>query len=479
MERLTGLDAGFLYLETPTSPMHTLKVALLDPAPGSGELDAVALRDRVAARLHLLPPLRRRVVEVPFGLHHPVWIEDPDLDLDHHIRVVRVDAPGGAAEMDAKISEIARRPLDRGRPLWELTLLDGMADGRLAVLVKVHHAVADGVAASQLLANVMVTDPADDPHVPDDHRVRGSADWRPDPRPGRGRLVVDALRDHVGGLRELPGLVVATTGRLAALAAHRRAAEIAAPRPMLDVPRTSFNRSLTPARSFATTSLPLDEVRRVKQAAGVTLNDVVLAVVSGALCRYLDAGGELPDRSLVAGVPLSADAPSDQLRLGGNRVSNLFTTLATDEEDLGRRLQRIHDVTAEAKQVADLLGPELLASWSHYVPPRPYAWIVRQYARFDVADRLPPPLNVIVSNVPGPREELFAGGARLVELYSVGPVLEGIGLNITVWSYLDRLFVGVLACADAVPDASAISAELPIALEALAAALAVGATSTA
>jgi len=208
----------------------------------------------------------------------------------------------------------------------------------------------------------------------------------------------------------------------------------------------------------------------VKTAFGVTVNDVVLAMVAGSLRAYLLARGELPDVPLVAGVPVSTDAPDAVARLGGNKVSNLFTTLATDQSDPRRRLAAIHAVTSEAKVVQNLLGAELMADWVQYAPPRPYAAAMRWYSGRNLADRHAPPINVVVSNVPGPRVPLYAGGARLVELYSVGPILEGIGVNVTVWSYLDDLFVGVIGCPETLPDPERLTAGITEALAELLAA---------
>jgi len=461
MQRLTGLDAGFLYMEAPTLHMHTLKVAVLEPAPGVDELPLEWVRDQISARLHLLPPFRRRLVEVPFGFHHPVWVDDPDFDIEYHVRSVQVASPGGQAEMDAAISVIAGRPLDRSRPLWELYVLQGLADGRIGVLVKIHHAAADGVAASQLLANVMVTDASGlelEPEPPA---------FEPEPLPTASRLLADAFYDHLVQLALFPLLVARTAVRLFSVVRHRRSTEVSAPRPILDTPRTSFNVGLTAGRVFSSASLPLADVKRVKSALGFTLNDVILGLVAGSLRTYLARRGELPDKSLVAGVPVSTDKPDAVARLGGNKVSNLFTSLATDEPDPLLRLKAIHAVTSEAKVVQNLLGAEMMQDWVQYTPPGPYSWFMRLYSRFNLADRHRPPINLVVSNVPGPRQTLFAGGARLVELYSVGPVLEGIGLNITVWSYLNRLYVGLLACPEATPDAAQITEGLHHALDEL------------
>lgn len=458
MERLSGLDAGFLYMETPSLHMHTLKMAVFDPAPGDGRTFE-QMRDQIGRRLSLLPPFRRRLVEVPLHFHHPVWIEDPDFDLDYHVRRVVLPSPGTRRQLDEAVGDIAGLSLDRDRPLWRLHIFEGLDDGSIAVLIKIHHAVADGVAASALLANAMVTSP-------DQPDVAAGEDWSPEAVPSSRRLMTDALRDHVRQLLHLPGLLLRTMRRIWALLAHRRATDKRTPLPMLHTPNTSFNSSLTPHRSFATTSLAFEQVREVRRRYSVTVNDVVLALVGGALRTYLLNGDELPDWPLVAGVPVSADTDAIP-RLGGNRVSNMFTTLATDQADPIARLKTIHEVTGEAKEVQRLLGPDTLADWVQYTPPSPYSWVIRQYSGRRLADRHRPPINVVVSNVPGPREPLFVAGAPLREIYSVGPILEGIGLNVTVWSYCDRLYVGVLACREAMPDAHPITDGMRAALDEL------------
>ena len=456
MERLSGLDAGFLYMETPTLHMHTLKVAVLEPAPGIDDVPVEWVREQVRERLHLLPPFRRRLVAVPFGFHHPVWIDDPDLDLHHHVRGVDVAAPGGRREMDAAISAIAGRPLDRTRPLWEMYVLRGLAGGRIGILVKLHHAAADGVAASQLLANVMDDRPDALPPAPPPADL-GDTSAGPPPVPGPAGLLLQAFLEHLEQVALLPALVLRTAARLVRVVRHRRTATITPPRPVLDTPDTTFNGALTAHRTFHTTAVALADVKAVKAALGVTVNDVVLALVAGSLRSYLLSRGELPEAPLMAGVPVSTDRHDAVARLGGNKVSNLFTTLATNESDPLARLQAIHDVTSEAKVVQNLLGADLMADWVQYTPPGPYAAFMRGYSRFNLADHHAPPINVVVSNVPGPRRPLYAGGARLLELYSVGPILEGIGLNITVWSYLDELFVGIIGCPETLPEPGRIA----------------------
>jgi WS/DGAT/MGAT family acyltransferase len=461
MERLRGIDAAFLYTETPTAHMHTMKVAVLELAPGV-DYGIARVKADLAARLHLLPPFRRRLVEVPLGLHHPVWIEDATFDLDRHVKSRRVPPPGGPREVDAVISDIASVPLDRRWPLWELWLIEGLAGGRVAAVGKIHHAVADGVAVAGLLANVM------DPGLRDLAASAEASPWSPETVPSPARLVGDALSEHVRQLDRLPRLVGRTVRNLVGAARRRRAAAVVPPIPIGQAPRTSINGALTPERVFASTALPLGVIKAVKDTFGVTLNDVLLALVASALSEHLGARGERPSRPLLAEVPVATDAPGMR-RIAGNRLSNLFTSLCTDVEDRATRLRAIHRVTASAKEVHLALGPDLYEAWMAYVPPRPFAWAMRLYSRWRLADRHAPPVNVIISCVPGPRIPLRWPGGRLEAIYSVGPIIEGVGLNVTAWSYIDRLCVGVLACPRFLPDPGDLAERLHVELTELAA----------
>lgn len=448
MERLSGIDAAMLYLETPTVHMHTMKVAVLAPAPGADYSKRGVTRE-LARRLGRLPPFRRRLVEVPLGLHHPVWV-DAEPDLDRHVRRVRVRRPGGARELDAVVGQIAGVPLDRRRPLWELTIVHGLAGGRVAIVGKIHHALADGVAVANLLAAAM------EPGA-------GGRRAASEAQPSRMRLVRDALADRGHDLVRLPALVRRTAANLAAVARRRRTAA-GPPLPLRDTPWTPINGAPGAARTFASLSLPLDDVRAVRGALGVTVNDALLGLVAGALRRYLLARDALPAQPLVAEVPVSTDAGG---RVDGNRLSNLFVSLHTDVADPCDRLRAIHAGAVEAKAVHDLLGAEMYGEWTALAPPRPLAWLVRQYSRLRLADRHRPAVNVIVSCVPGPRERLHWSGGTVEDLFSVGPIIEGAALNVTAWSYADRLNVGVLACARLVPDPHEVAAGVDEELRAL------------
>ena len=455
MERMTGLDAGFLYMETPTLHMHTLKIAVIDPAGVPGGYTFDLLKEVLATRLKYLPPFRRRVVEVPFGLTHPVWIEDPDFDLDYHVRRVAVPAPGGPREFGELISDIASHQLDRRRPLWELWVVEGLEHGHIGVVAKIHHAAADGVAAAAMLANALGVGETD---------AEAVDTWRPDPIPSDWELFAGAATSLAVALAHLPRLLWRTFQGFFRLVQRRRQGGDLPP-PPFSAPAVSFNRALTPHRRFVFSSIPLDDVKEVKNALGATVNDIVLALSAAALRRYLQDRGELPPRPLMAGVPVSVGEMG--ARSSGNMVSNLFTSIPTDVDDPVERVRTVHRMMQGAKDVHNALGAEMLSDWTELTPPRPFAAFMRFYSRRELASRHRPPINVVISNVPGPAAALDIAGARLASIYSMGPILEGIGLNITVWSYCGSLNFGIVSCRELMPDLWRLTDHIQDALEEL------------
>jgi diacylglycerol O-acyltransferase len=452
MKRMEGVDAGFLYMETRTMHMHTVKVSILERVGG---FDFDVFVKEVVARMDKLPPFHKRPLMDPLHLNHPLWIGDKEIDPSRHIFRVAVPKPGSMRELEKIVGQIISVPLDRSVPLWELHVCEGLEGGRVAVIAKIHHAIADGNAANNLLGNA----------------TEGSGPSGPppplEPTPSKLELLRSAFSDAVRQAFMLPSLLLTTVRSIFGTVKLSKAAEISPPRPILDAPRTSFNGPLGSRRNFATTTLSLDEIKAAKQAHGVTLNDVVLGVVSGALRRWMAANGEHPTRSLLAGVPVGTDAPGGAPRLEGNRVSNMFTTLATDIDDPHERLQQISRVTFAAKDALKTTGPDMLRDWSQFTPPGLFTVAMRMYSRFQAASWHQPPFNVVVSNVAGPREELRLGDFRLVDLFSVGPILEGIGINVTAWSYQNRMNFSVMSCPDLVSDLGPLIAEFAPALHEL------------
>jgi WS/DGAT/MGAT family acyltransferase len=463
MQRLTGLDASFLYLETPSSHMHVAGLMILDPSSVEGGVSLERVKEVYGQRLHLAPPFRRRLAEVPFGLHHPLWIADPDFDIDFHIRATALPSPGTKEQLSTLVGRLSAIPLDRTRPLWEVWVIEGLEDGNVAVLSKVHHAAIDGASGNEMTVALLDLTPEIAEHEPEE-------EWAPDRIP----TDVELLGYAASSLARQPFRVAKAVGKTAgaALAVRRRNREqpnLEPPPSPFSAPRTSFNTAITPRRSFAFASVPLPLVKAVKNAAGATVNDVVLALCAGTLRSYLDARGEQPDGPLVAMVPVSVRSEDEKDALG-NRVSSMFASLATDVDDPVDRLKVIHECMAEVKEQQKAIGADTLGDWAEFAAPALAGRAARLYSRTKMADRHRPLFNVTISNVPGPPFPLYSIGARMVANFPVGPIMEGGGLNITVMSYLDQLDFGLLACPDVLPDVWSLADGLGAALDELVAA---------
>ena len=460
MQRLTGLDASFLYLETPSSHMHVAGLMILDPSEVEGGVDLDRVKEVYGRRLHLAPPFRRRLAEVPLGLHHPLWIEDPDFDLDFHIRSTALPSPGNRDQLSTLVGRLSAIPLDRTRPLWEVWVIEGMEDGNVAVLSKVHHAAIDGASGNEMTVALLDLTPEIAEHEPEE-------EWTPDRVPSDPELLTYAATSLARQpLRVARALGKTVGGALAVRRRNRQQPNLEPPPSPFSAPRTSFNTAITPRRSFAYTSVSLPQVKAVKNATGATVNDVVLALCAGALRSYLEDQGEQPDGPLVAMVPVSVRAEEEKDALG-NRVTSTFASLATDIDDPVKRLEVIHECMAEVKEQQKALGADTLGDWAEFAAPAVAGVAARLYSRTKMADRHRPLFNVTISNIPGPPFPLYSIGARMVANYPVGPIMDGGGLNMTVMSYLDQLDFGLQACPDVLPDLWSLADGLPAALDQL------------
>jgi WS/DGAT/MGAT family acyltransferase len=465
MYRLDGQDAIFLYRETPAALMHTLKVHIVKPGNPDESCDAQFRR----LKRHLLnsaPVLRQRVLDIPFGIHHPVLVDDPNFDVSAHVYRAAIPAPGGMRELDNMVAQIGSTPLDRSRPLWEMWLLEGLDSGHMVMVHKVHHAMADGKAYAELLNGSWNI-----PHT----LYESEADLPvPAPLPSGLRLFCGAWVDHFkNDIWNLWPLLKSFLGNLNELRKQRRDSTEERINPLTEeFPRLAFNRALGVKRSFRSCQLSLDEVKELKNALGVTLNDVVLAVMAGALRSYLQYRDELPDKPLALSVPVGADEPGST-RVIGNRVTTLFSMLHTEIADPIERLYAIREKTEQGKADLAIFGKHQWGDLMEYVPPGLMSWLAGRAFRKKPADQpgYRPNTNVVISNVPGPASKLGNDSyGELSGLYSAGVLGEGMGLNITVWSYVDKLNVGVLACGKAMPDLERFADAIPQALQELQAA---------
>ena len=439
MKRLTGSDAMMLFSEAANVPMHTVKVAILD-APAGGDFSVETARRVVQQRLHRFEPLRRELVDTPYGFHRPMWRENCPVDLEYHVRPLHLPAPGGRRELDDAIATLIEQPLDRTRPLWEIYVVDGLADGRLAVVTKIHHALADGVASANLLAGAL-----DKPDKPEGVRAGAESDSHP----SRIQLLWTAIRDHLRQIAELPSLLRYTAAGVHRVTRTRR------DRTSVKVPRSFMNHRLTGQRRFATASLPFADAKRITRELGCTINDLVLAMAAGATRELRLRYDGHSDTPLVAMVPVCLDASPG--RSAGNNFTQIAVALPADLDDALHRVSQSHEAAVSAKQLHNLLGPELLTRWFAYLPPLMVRKLSALMARTNAHLKMQ---NLVVSNVHGPREHVHVAGATIAEFYSVGPLVAGCGLNITVWSYADQLNISVLADATTVGDAHQVTEEL-------------------
>ncbi len=457
MQRLTGLDASFLALETPTSHMHVASLGIYDPSTAAGGMTLDRVTAIYTGRLHLAPPFRRRLATVPFGLHHPLWIEDPDFDIANHIVHTAIPAPGGPDELANLVGRLVAQPLDRTRPLWEIWLIEGLEGGNVGLLSKVHHAAIDGASGNELLVALLDLTPEIAEHAPD-------TSWQPDRQPTDAELLGYAASSLARQpVRVAKALARTTTAALEVRRLGQASTSSVLPPAPFAAPRTSFNTALTPRRSYAYTSLSLPTVKAVKAAIGCTVNDVVLGLCGAALRDYLDDRGEQLDAPLVAMVPVSVRS-DDERDAMGNKVSSMLTSLATDVDDPTDRLKVIHECMTEAKGQQQAIGADTLQEWTEFAAPALLGRAARLYSRMKWADAHRPLFNVTISNVPGPNFPLYSAGAKLLANYPVGPIMDGSGLNMTVMSYLDQLDFGLLACPDVLDDVWAVADGLHAAL---------------
>jgi len=453
MERLSGVDAAFLAMETATMHLHVAAVMVVDPSAPDAAGHGSPIFDRVRAvvdeRIHLVPLLRKKVVRVPFGLHHPVWVDDARFDLDFHLRRANLPSPGGPSDLAELVADIAGRPLDPERPLWEIHVVEGLESGHVALVAKVHHALFDGTAGSEVMASFMDLTPIPHPVAPP------TRPWRPEPQPTETELVGWAMSSLVRQPERAFGSLRRTLSTARDLAARNRRLreedEVEPPPAPFRAPRTSLNGAISPHRRFALAQVPVEEVRSVRRVFGGTVNDVVLAAVAGALRRLLGERGERLDESLVAMVPMSLRS-GDDVGTPGNKVSAMLVSLATSLADPVERLTTIAAGSRLAKAQARVLSEDLIRGWAQLAFPALSTRVARLAGNLRVFDHLPPLFNVLVSNVVGPDISMWCAGAKVVAWYPVGPIIEGVGLNVTVVSYSGTMFIGILGCRDLVPE---------------------------
>jgi WS/DGAT/MGAT family acyltransferase len=454
VRQLTSLDAQFLALESGSHTGHVGGLAIVDPSTApEASFTCDGLREMLRERLPLLPPFRWRLAEVPFGLDYPYWVDDQGFDLDYHVRELALPKPGSDAQLAAQVARIHSRPLDRSRPLWELYLIEGLESGYSAVLTKIHHAVIDGMSGAEIMGVLLDLSP-EGREV--DASAAGAGNGDEASAPGGlemlGRGLLGVPRYPLRALRALPRAVPNITDTpFATLPGAGTIGRLTGGGDRHTAPKTTFNGRISPHRRFAFGQLSLDEVKRIKNHYGCTVNDVVMAICASAVRRWLVEHGELPDEPLVTQVPVSVRSEA-QFGTYGNRILLMSAPLHTEEPDPVQRLFRIHDAMKNVKERHKAIPAELLQDANHFIPPAVFSRAARLTFRLSTSRPGRPNWNLVISNVPGPQVPLYLGGAELQANYPVSVITDGMGLNITVMSYRGHLDFGILADRDQMPD---------------------------
>jgi diacylglycerol O-acyltransferase / wax synthase len=471
VEQLTGLDGWFLAMETDSVYGHVGSVCVVDAKAHKGvetHLTLESFTRFIESRLPLVPIFRRRLVSVPLGLDHPYWIDDPDFDIEYHVREIALPSPGSDRQLSEQVARLHARPLDRTRPLWELYLITGLRGGRAAIYNKIHHCAIDGVSGGDILAAVLDVSPQGRP-VPEAVAFEGQRPPGSVWMLGRGTLALarqplQAFRVAADLARSIPGLAN-TFGPPLAQRLKGKDSEDLLSQANLRAPNTPFNAPVSAHRRWAFADLPMTDVKSLRAGTDLTVNDVVMALCAGALRRWLELHEALPDAPLVAAVPVSVRSQAEDGTLG-NKVSMLLAPLPTNLPDPGERLAAMHEAMRSVKDQHGAIPASLLADMTQFAMPALANQGWRLSAKLRLMERLNP-FNLFVSNVPGPNVQLYYAGAELLAYYPVSALFDGQGLNITVMSYRGTLFFGLVSCPKLVPDLDVMAGFLRDELEAL------------
>ena len=449
MQQLTGLDASFLYLETPNAPMHISGLAIYDPSTApDGRVRFKQIIDNTSRRIQRLPIMSKRLVTVPMGLDHPYWISDGFFDPEFHIRHLALPKPGDWRQLCILISRIHARPLDRKRPLWEMYVIEGLDNiehlpkGSFAIFTKRHHAAVDGASGTEVTAATHDLSP--EAHA-DTEPFPVSIENEPTSAELLMRAQVNAVKQpfrFVSVARNtVPGFAQAYT-RMRKGELHRVAT----------IPRTRFNGKISPHRVFQAVHFPLQDIKRIKNAVpGATVNDVAITICGGALRKYLQSKDELPEESLAAMAPVNVRNDSEK-GTGGNIVSAMTVQVRSDIEDCVERLKAVHAGTAEAKELSNAVGAKAMTDYTQFIPSTLTAQAARLASRWGLMNRMSPIYNCVITNVPGPQVPLYNTGARLVANYGTGPILDGMALFHAITSYCGDFAISATSCRVIMPD---------------------------
>jgi len=450
MNHLSGIDAAFLHLESPEMPMHVGSLHVLELPKGYDGDFFEAVKDCLAQRIHLADVFTRKLALMPFDLSNPVWVEDEDIDLEHHIRHITLPKPGSNTQLQQYVARLHSTLLDRSRPLWEFFVIDGLRSGEVALYIKVHHARLDGQAGVALGRAIFDLTPEGRPIKPPRLRARRNQ-YQLGVAELLGAALSNTAQQVVKLVKTLPAMGRAAATLLLPEKDESGRRQWRLPRDLnFMAPRTAFNVAITNQRRFAARTVPLAEVKEIAKRCGVSLNDVVMATVAGGLREYFIGHRELPARALSAAVPISLRAAGDES--ANNQVSMVTMTLATDVADPLQRLKVIAAGSSGTKARMGRVKTAIPTDFPMLAAPWLMSGLASLYGRSRLANVLPPVANLVISNVPGIQQQLYFAGARIISYYPVSIPAHGMALNVTVQSYNGRLDYGLIGCRRAVPD---------------------------
>ena len=452
LKQLSGLDASFIYAETQRTPMHLGAIQIYDPSTAPGKkFDFDRIKSFLEERLHRARTFRQRIVQVPFNLDHPYWVEDPDFDLNYHVRHVTLPAPGTWKQLCELAQRLHARPMDLNKPLWEFTFVDGldgmkgMPQGSYAVIYKIHHSAVDGVSGIDLGNAIHSPKPEDSPEKPE-------KPWVPDVIPSGAELLARAPMTQASNVARAGNLVWRSLPSAARVIQGAFGDKINVSELMSMAPRTRFNKSVSQQRSLDARTFSLSEIKDIKTTIpGATVNDIVLAICGGALRRYLSQKNELPEKSLVAMAPVSVRAKDEHGDMG-NLVSTMALPLGSHIADPKSRMEFTHEHASNAKAFIKAYGARELSEVTTLAPAMLLAPATQLYLGTQLANQIGSFFNTIVTNIPGLKVPIYSAGAKQLAHFGLGPIFDGVGLMQPVVSYNGMITITPNACAEMMPD---------------------------
>ena len=452
LKQISGQDATFLYAESPSSPMHIGSLTIIE-----GSINFEDFKANLASKLHMVPKFRQRLINVPFDLDYPYWIDDPNFDVDLHLDHVKLPDPSNWKTLREITASIFSRPLDLRRPLWSITFIEGINEidqlpkGSVAIIIKTHHVMIDGSSGVGIMGILFDKDKETKNDV-----VKASIPYDPEPLPDDFRLLLESSKKFLQDPLKIPKIISETAYTYMRQGATKKLIKKKRVKNKRFVPKTIFNDNVSPKRTWGTAILAFDRIYALRKTTGATINDLIIAMCAGAIRRYLQGRDKLPAQSLVANVPISTRNKSDKQEMN-NQISNMLIQIGTHIEDPLKRLDFIQDQTEQGKVRHQAIGAKTLSKLSDSVPFGLANLAAKAYNKYNIKDLHRPPFNVTITNVPGPSGALYLKGHKVVSVFGLTPVLDGFGLIIAAFSYNGQVTITATSDAKTMPDADKFS----------------------